>query len=207
MSRRRLSNEDLLLLRARSSDRATVKKLAEQFDISLSTAYALTRGDRRAAQGGALVTRRGRVGTSADDDEVAGEVMRRLQHRVVVDDQGCWWWPCQSRGAATDIRIEIGGRRRRLLRVVVELYFGTVPAVAVRHLCAGRRTGAVCVSPLHLSDDAAGRAAPGSTVPGAQCVNGHPWNVQTTRMASRPGGRRVRLCRLCAREERRRRLR
>ena len=182
------------------------KELAERFELSLSAVYAIIVGDRRRAPGGPTAPKRQRHVPSTDQRLVQAHLSSRL---VVLDvgPSGCWWWPSSSRSRPP--RLQIAGQRVAVRSAVYALYFGAADGrVNVRMLCeqsAASIDGSTCVAPWHMTVRGldAKPALPNESRWARCCPQGHVWDAAATRVSIRSSDAPARVCRVCARQDRR----
>lgn len=129
--------------------------------------------------------------------------IRRLLDRVLIGN-GCWEWAGAVDRKTGYGKLSYEGRVTTAHRASYTALVGPIPqGLVVDHLCRNK----VCVRPSHLEAVTnAENIRRGHHIGQRErwadgCAQGHPWTPENTKV--RPGGKR--LCRICARDGKRRR--
>ena len=139
--------------------------------------------------------------------------------RIEVLPNECWHWTgAVNRWGYAVVETTVGNKSNRLARIMYELVIGPIPdGLVLDHLCHTRDEtcpgGASCphhrcVNPSHLEpvtvaeNNLRGRSQWAVNARKTHCPQGHPYDEQNTRFKKYRGGI-VRVCKTCAREQRR----
>ena len=133
------------------------------------------------------------------------EVLERIFRKVDKTTSACWLW-LGGKNAYGYGRVSVGGRMHQPHRIVYEIMVGEIPeGKEIDHLCRIRN----CVNPAHLevvTHRENVRRGINQNKRKTHCMRGHELSGDNVIWRERPNRAISRLCRICRKGERERRI-